>query len=123
MEETLILEQDQPLLFGANKDKGIRLDGYKPQMVNLAEGNYSADDLWKHDETDFFKAQILTRFFDNPSTDGHFPRPFGVFYANQRATYEDQMELQLEEAMAVKGRGDLDKLLEGNETWTIEWQK
>jgi 2-oxoglutarate ferredoxin oxidoreductase subunit beta len=120
MEETLILEQGQPLLFGANKDKGIRLDGYKPQMVNLADGNYSADDLWKHDETDFFKAQILTRFFDNPSTEGHFPRPFGVFYANQRATYEDQMELQLEEAMAVKGRGDLDKLLEGNETWTIE---
>ena len=120
MEETLILEQGQPLLFGANKDKGIRLDGYKPQMVNLADGNYSADDLWKHDETDFFKAQILTRFFDNPSTEGHLPRPFGVFYANQRATYEDQMALQLEEAIATKGRGDLDKLLEGKETWTIE---
>ncbi len=120
MEETLILEQGQPLLFGANKDKGIRLDGYKPQMVNLADGNYSADDLWKHDETDFFKAQILTRFFDNPSTEGHLPRPFGVFYANQRATYEDQMGLQLEEAVATKGRGDLDKLLEGKETWTIE---
>ena len=120
MEETLILEQGQPLLFGANKDKGIRLDGYKPQMVNLADGNYSADDLWKHDETDFFKAQILTRFFDNPSTEGHLPRPFGVFYANQRATYEDQMALQLEEAIATKGRGDLDKLLEGKETWIIE---
>lgn len=120
MEETLMLEQGQPLLFGANKDKGIRLDGYKPQLVNLADGNYSMDDLWKHDETDFFKAQILTRLFDNPSTEGHLPRPFGVFFAQERATYEDQMQLQLEEALAVKGRGDLDKLLEGNETWTIE---
>jgi 2-oxoglutarate ferredoxin oxidoreductase subunit beta len=119
-EETLMLEQGQPLLFGANKDKGIRLDGYKPQLVNLADGNYSADDMWKHDEADFFKAQILTRFFDNPATEGHLPRPFGVFFANERATYEDQMQLQLEEAIATKGLGDLDKLLQGKETWVIE---
>jgi Pyruvate:ferredoxin oxidoreductase and related 2-oxoacid:ferredoxin oxidoreductases, beta subunit len=119
-EETLMLEQGQPLLFGDNKDKGIRLDGYKPQLVNLADGGFSADDMWKHDEADFFKAQILTRFFDNPATEGHLPRPFGVFFANERATYEDQMQLQLEEAIATKGLGDLDKLLQGKETWVIE---
>ncbi len=118
-EEILLLEQGQPLIFGANKNKGIRLDGYKPQLVNLDEG-YSADDLWKHDENDFFKAQILTRFFDNPATAGHMPRPFGVFYAAERPTYEDEMQLQLEEALATRGRGNLDKLLGGKETWVIE---
>lgn len=118
-EETLMLEQGQPLLYGANKEKGIRLDGYKPQLVNLADG-YSASDLWIHDEHDFFKAQMLTRFFDNPTTQGHFPRPFGVFYQADRPTYEDEMELQLEEVIATKGRGNLDALLEGKETWTID---
>jgi len=118
-EEILLLEQGQPLIFGANKNKGIRLDGYKPQLVNLDEG-YSADDLWKHDESDFYKAQILTRFFDNPANEGHLPRPFGVFFAAERPTYEDQMQLQMQEAMATKGRGNLDKLLEGKETWVIE---
>jgi 2-oxoglutarate/2-oxoacid ferredoxin oxidoreductase subunit beta len=117
-EETLFLEQGQPLIYGAEKNKGIRLDGYKPQMVTLGEG-YSADDLWVHDEHDFFKAQILTRFFDNPTTAGHLPRPFGVFYAAERPCYEEQMQLQLEEALATKGFGDLDKLLQGKETWTI----
>ena len=117
-EETLFLEQGQPLLFGADKTKGIRLDGYKPQIVSLADG-YSADDLWIHDESDFYKAQILTRMFDHPSAVGHMPRPFGVFYATERPCYEEQMELQLEEAMATKGFGDLDKLLQGKETWEI----
>jgi 2-oxoglutarate ferredoxin oxidoreductase subunit beta len=118
-EEALFLEQSQPLLYGANKEKGIRLDGYKPQLVNLNDG-YSADDLWIHDEKDFFKAQMLVRMFDNPTVQGHFPRPFGVFYTNERPTYEDQLNLQVEDAIARKGAGDLDKLLEGKETWIIE---
>ena len=117
-DEGLFLEQGQPLLYGANKTKGIRLDGYKPQIVNLADG-WTMDDLWVHDETDFFKAQILTRFFDNPAAAGHLPRPFGVFFAGARPCYEEQMELQLEEALATKGAGNLDKLLQGKETWEI----
>ena len=114
-----MLEQGKPLIFGAAKDKGVKLDGHKPQLVDLTDG-VSVDELWIHDETDFYKAQILTRFFDDPSLPGHFPRPFGVFYAAQRATYEDQMQLQIEEIIATKGKGNLDKLLEGKETWTIE---
>lgn len=117
-EEVLTLEHGQPMIYGAESEKGIVLDGYKPKVVNLNDG-YSADDLWVHDETDFFKAQILTRFFDDPSVEGHLPRPIGVFYAVDRPTYEDAMKLQVEDAIARKGNGDLDKLLRGRETWTI----
>lgn len=120
LEEALFLEQGQPLKFGADGSKGIRLDGYKPQLVSLTEGSYSADDLWIHDEADFFKAQILTRLFDDPHAEGHFPRPFGVLFAKERATYEDAMQLQLEEVIATKGPGNLDALLQGKETWVIE---
>lgn len=116
--ETLMLEQGKPLIYGAAKDKGVRMDGYKPQLVDIGD-QYSADDLWIHDENDFYKAQILTRFFDDPTHAGHFPRPFGVFYTKDRPTYEDEMHLQIEEIIAMKGRGNLDKLLSGKETWTI----
>lgn len=115
-EETLFVENGQPLVFGANKNKGIKLDGFKPIIVDL-EGN-SLNDLWIHDETDRVKASILTRFFDNTSTGGHLPRPFGVFYIEDRFTYEDAMEQQLEEAK-LKGEGDLDALLRGKNTWTV----
>ncbi|HEV7231508.1 MAG TPA: 2-oxoacid:ferredoxin oxidoreductase subunit beta, partial [Bacteroidia bacterium] len=36
--ETLFVVQDKPLVFGQNSEKGIRLDGLKPVIVNLADG-------------------------------------------------------------------------------------
>lgn len=117
-DETLFMEQGKPLIFGANKDKGIRIDGLKPVVVELGS-DYSADDLWIHDERDFYKAQILVRMFDDTRIEGHFPRPFGVFFESDRPCYEDVMSMQIEEAIAKKGRGNLDKLLRGNEVWEI----
>ena len=105
-------------MFGANKEKGIRLDGFTPKVVEFEHG-FGPDDCWIHDEQDIYKAQILVRIFDNPKTEGHLPRPFGVFYETSRPCYEDLMKLQLEDAMAKKP-ADLDKLLRGNEVWTIE---
>lgn len=115
--ETIFLEQGKPLVFGANNDKGIKLDGFKPVVVDFNNGA-SADDCWVHDEADIYKAQILTRIFDNTTKEGHLPRPFGVFYKTDRACYEDVMDMQIEEAKAKKP-ADLDKLLRGNEVWTI----
>ncbi|SFV32849.1 2-oxoacid:ferredoxin oxidoreductase subunit beta [Thermoflavifilum thermophilum] len=117
-DETIFLEHGKPLLFGAQRNKGIRLDGLKPVVVSLDEG-YSADDLWIHDEHDLYKAQMLVRLFDDPSVEGHFPRPFGVFYEAQRPSYEELMQQQIEAATGKYGVGDLDKLLAGSETWTI----
>jgi len=117
-DNTLFLEHGKPLIFGAKQDKGIKLDGFRPIVVDLANGA-SASDLWIHDEKDFYKAQILVRMFDDPRVEGHLPRPFGVFYESDRACYEDVMRLQIEEVISSKGQGNLDKLLRGNETWTI----
>jgi 2-oxoglutarate ferredoxin oxidoreductase subunit beta len=86
-------------------------------VVSLNDG-YSTADLWVHDESDIFKAQILTRIFDDPRQAQHLPRPFGVFYQAIRPTYEDLMAMQLEEAKAKKAP-DLDKLLRGNEVWSV----
>ncbi len=117
-QETIFLEQGKPLTFGANNDKGIKLDGFTPVVVDLNEG-HSTSDLWIHDEHDMYKAQILVRIFDSPKTEGHLPRPFGVFYQTNRDCYEDVMAAQLEEAKSRKP-ADLDKLLRGNEIWTIQ---
>ena len=90
--------------FGAGQNKGIKLDGFKPVIVDLTEGA-SKDDLWIHDEKDFYKAQILVRMFDDPHMQGHLPRPFGVFYETERACYEDLMSMQIEEVTAQRGKG------------------
>ena len=114
----MTLEQGKPLVFGNGENKGIKLDGFKPVIVDLAAGA-SKDDLWIHDEKDFYKAQILVRMFDDPRKSGHLPRPFGVFFETERQCYEDAMSLQIEDIIASKGKGDLNKLLRGKEVWEI----
>ena len=118
-EETIFLLQGEPLVFGAERNKGIRLNGLRPEVVEL-NGAISENDLWIHDEKDFYKAQILTRIFENPrSSEHHFPRPFGVFYETERPCYEEVLSKQVDDAKA-KTTADLDKLLRGKEVWTIQ---
>ncbi len=114
---TLLVEQGKPLIFGDNNEFGIKLEGFKPVIVNIADGSASANDLWIHDEADMGKASILVRMFDTPDKEGAMPRPFGVFYQNIRPTYEEQLHAQIKSAMAKPG--DLDKLIAGKETWTV----
>lgn len=116
--ETLFVENGKPLVFGEGESKGIKLDGFKPVIVDVTEN--SKNDLWIHDETDMVKAGILARFFDDPSVEGHFPRPFGVFYTTKRSCYEADLVNQIATITEKKGKGNLDKLLSGSETWTIK---
>ena len=115
---TVFLENGQPLVF-SNGEKGIKLDGFQPKVVDLTDET-SKDDLWIHDKSDLYKAQILTRMFDDPSADNSLPRPFGVFYDVKRPTYETLLNDQLGKAVELMGEGDLNNILAGNDTWKIK---
>lgn len=116
-EETVFLEQGKPIVFGTEKNKGIKLDGLKPTVVNL-DTSTSVNDLWIHDEKDVCKAQILVGMFDDVTKENHLPRPFGVFYDIERPCYEEVMLQQIEQSKQ-QGNSDLDLLLSGRETWQI----
>lgn len=122
--EAIYLEDGEPLIFGEENTKGIRLDGLKPEVVSLDESNITKDDLWIHDEKDSTKAHLLSRFFDDPDPEDeiqqHMPRPFGVLFAKNRSCYDDGVIHQIEETYKRKGEGDLDELLQGPETWEIK---
>ncbi|EAT59274.1 2-oxoacid:ferredoxin oxidoreductase subunit beta [Chlorobium ferrooxidans] len=119
-ENTIYLEQNKPLLFGKDQKKGIRLDGFKPVVVDLEKGGVSAADLWIHDETDINKASILARFADtDPDSEGALPRPIGVLYAEDRVTYEDALTEQVRDAQK-NGAGTLADLLKGDNSYVIK---
>ena len=118
---TIFLEHGQPLVFGKEHEKGIQLDCFTPKVVNLQTDGISKEDLWIHDENDMIKAQILSRFFDDPARNEQaLPRPFGVFYRTERPCYNDLLFDQIEAAKQKMGEGDLDKLLAGPGTWEIK---
>jgi len=115
---TLFMKDGEPLVFGENGSKGIRLNGTRPEVVQLGS-QWTHDDLWIHDSRDAVKAHILSRFFD-PVSDTHFPRPFGIFYQEDRPTYEDLLNEQIAAASAQLGSGDLDAIIRGRKTWEIQ---
>jgi 2-oxoglutarate ferredoxin oxidoreductase subunit beta len=88
--------------------------------VDLNSGEYSVDDLWIHDEKCRNKANILTRFFDDPTNENALPRPFGIFYQEDRFRYEEALAEQLEVHKTQKGEPNLDKLLAGANSWEVE---
>lgn len=117
-DHVVFLEEGQPLTFGADSDKGIKLDGFKPKTIDLTNG-HTSDECWIHDPTDRIKATILTQFFNYDEGAGDWPRPFGLFYEESRYTYEDHMLNQLTEATGQSGEGDLDQLLSGPNPWKV----
>ncbi len=115
-EKVIYLEHGKPLIFGKERDKGVKLDGFRPTVVSLKDGSHSVNDLIVHNENDSTLAFILANMTYNPS----LPRPLGIFLSIDRPTYESQMTLQIKNAIEKKGKGDLDKLLGSGDTWTIQ---
>ena len=117
-EEALYLEHGKPLIFGENNNKGIRLNGLTPEIFELKADEFH-NDIWVHDEHDKTKASLIARFFDTEFNGVRFPRPFGVIYAEERATYNDVLEEQAKNQAARSGKLPLSKILSGDKTWTI----
>jgi 2-oxoglutarate ferredoxin oxidoreductase subunit beta len=45
--------------------------------------------------------------------------PVGVLRAVEKATYEDELQKQIDSAISERGKGDLKELLHSGDTWTI----
>lgn len=111
-ERCLFLEHGKPMVFAGGK-KGIRIRGFRPEILEL-DGEHTVADCTTHDESDEFLASILARM-DYPE----FPVPMGVLYKKERPTYDALMAEQLAAARATSA-GDLQKLVLGSETWQVE---
>ena len=98
----LWLEDGKPLTFGAEKPKGIRLDGNKPEVVELGD-KWGEDDLLVHDKTDYVIASLLANMTYLPE----FPDPIGVFYSIQSPTYEDMLTEQIGHAIKTTPKASL----------------
>ncbi|MBI5477012.1 MAG: 2-oxoacid:ferredoxin oxidoreductase subunit beta [Ignavibacteriales bacterium] len=115
-DNVVVLEHGKPMIFGKEKDKGIKLEGFTPIAVSLKDGKYSVNDLIIHDEKDTMLSFILARMSNLPN----LPRPVGIFYAVERQTYEQEVARQIESSITKLGEGTLDKLLNHGETWIIK---
>ena len=112
------LEHGKPLIFGKNRDKGIRLIGLDLEVVTLGNG-ITEKDLLVHDEYHprASYAFLLAHMESRPG----FPTPIGVLRSWENVPrYEDVINAQIQEVQSRKGKGDLAKLLKAGDTWEVK---
>ncbi len=116
-DNTILLEHGKPLVFGKDNEKGIKVDSMlRPEVVELGAGA-SVDDLLFHDEK---AAEPSLAFMLSRMRHPEFPEPIGVFRDVERPIYDEQVDLQIEEAIATKGEGDIEALLNSGDTWVVK---
>jgi 2-oxoglutarate ferredoxin oxidoreductase subunit beta len=109
----IYLEHGQPMVFGKNQDRGIRLNGFMPEVIPLGNG-ITEDDLIVHDETSKQLAYTLSSI-EYPD----FPAFMGVLYQADKPTYSDGLTAQIQSAQTAKGVGDLNALYRSADVWTV----
>jgi 2-oxoglutarate ferredoxin oxidoreductase subunit beta len=113
----LYLEHGKPMVFGKDRNMGIRMKGALPEVVAIGENGVTEDDLLVHDINlkDTSVAFMLARM-EQPD----FPQPVGIFRAIERPTYEDMMAEQIKVAKSKQGAGTLEKLINSGDMWVVD---
>jgi 2-oxoglutarate ferredoxin oxidoreductase subunit beta len=115
-DNVLYLEHGKPLIFGREKNKGIRMQGTQMEVIDLG-GQYGPDDCLVWDST-----------LDNPATaflaaqllPPDFPTAIGVFRNVEEPTYESRVIGQIQQETENQGQGRLEDLLQSGDTWTVQ---
>ncbi len=114
-DNTLYLEHGKPLIFGKDRNKGIRLHGLNPEIVTLGNG-ITVDDLVIHDEKaeEPSLAYLLSRMV-HPE----FPECVGVFRSVNRPTYDELVNKQVADVQRSKGAAKVEDLFTSEDSWVV----
>jgi len=109
----IFLEHGKAVRFGKNREHGIRMNGYLPEVVRDA---VSDEGLLIHDATNPNPA-LASILVELAYPD--FPVPIGVFRDVVSPTYDELVAKQVADARA-KGPGNFEDLLRSGETWEVQ---
>jgi len=113
----LLVEHGQPLIFGKEVKKGVRLNGLIPEIVEIGANGVTENDILVYDETDSSGAMaFMLSQFKHPAQ----PVPLGVFRAIERPSFDEMTHAQMDAAKEAKGEGDIMDLLHSGETWEVQ---
>ena len=114
-ENCIYLEHGKPLIFGHNRDKGVRINGAGvPEVVSLKD--VKEDDLLFHDE----KAEDISVPFRLAQMRWpKSPEPMGIFRCVERPTYDGEVDRQMQDCIDSQGEGDLEALFNTGDTWEV----
>ena len=112
-ENRILLEHGEPIRFGAEGERGVRLrpDG----SAELVDGRRRDDGRCSSTTSTRRRASLanaLARLSHTP----HGPTPIGIFRDVDRPVYDRLLDEQLTRAREEQGEGDLGELLHAGDT-------
>ena len=110
------VEHGKPLIFGKERDKGIRLKpgGFELEVVALG-GDVGESDLVVHDETNAILAGMLAEM-----SAPEMPVALGILYCQPSPTFGEALQGQIDLARDAARIHDLNELLRAGNTWTVD---
>ena len=122
-DNVLYLEHGKPLIFGKDRNKGIRLNGLEPEVVELGK-DCQLDDLLIHDEKaeEPTLAYLLSRFSHDTTKDAvnPFPEPVGVFRNFASRPTRNCSTAASTTPWPRRARGKIEDLFKAEDVWTVE---
>jgi 2-oxoglutarate/2-oxoacid ferredoxin oxidoreductase subunit beta len=111
------LEDGEQIRFGKDREKGVRLSPAGGlAVVDVADVDDS--EILVHDVSHEEPALAFMLSRLGNVDDG--VTPIGVFRSVDRAIYDDEVNAQIDHAVAKDGVGDLEALLHSGDTWRID---
>ncbi len=110
------LVHGEPILFGAERDKGVVFEGGSARTALVADVGLDAIAVHDVHHNDPSVVVMLARL----ASDNHSPTPFGVFRSVERPEYAEEVNRQLVNANDQRGAGELSALLTSGATWEVE---
>ncbi len=112
-DNVLFLEHGKPMLFGKSMEKGIRLNGLTPEVVQVAD--IGEENILVHDEG---AAEPTLAYFLSRMGPPDFPTPVGVFRCISKPVYDQSLMAQVKAAQEGSPP-DLDALYRQSESWAV----
>ncbi len=112
----IYLKQGEKMLFGAEMNKGLVLNGLKLKIVTIGEDGYTEDDILMHDaeDEDPTMAFLLARM-----ALPNFPVAMGVLRAYKTKVYDDLMLQQIEEVKSKSKIKNMTDLINSGNTFEL----
>jgi 2-oxoglutarate/2-oxoacid ferredoxin oxidoreductase subunit beta len=115
-DRTIILKDGEKMIFGANRDKGLVLDGFNIKVVTIGENGITEADILTHDA----KCQDNTLHLKLALMQGpDMPVAMGVIRDVEAETYEVAVANQIAEVQSKSKVKTFDDLLATCETWDM----
>ena len=116
-DNTIVLRQGEPMIFGKERNKGLVFDGSRLSVVTIGENGVTEGDVLVHDaHADNLGLQMALADMKGPG----FPVALGVIRDVEAGTYDVLVRDQLREVESRSRIHCVDELLRSGSTWEVK---